>query len=145
MTLQSGGFIFLGSSKMTAQAGTVGGAISLIAPVNVLADSIINGLSGGLPVMVRIAGDLLLGQGSMILTDRPQVFPQVDLTGSLAPLAAPMGAVLPIPDICTPMLGVSDVSRFIVTVKGGWPPAPNGWQPDELDSGHGGTRLGAWN
>jgi hypothetical protein len=90
---------------------------------------LIDGLSGGVPVLVTIDG-ALLRQGTIIRTNTPQTFPIFNLTGTLAPLHSPFGAdVHPLPDVCGIKLeGI--VSSFIVTSKGGTPPEPGGWQPD---------------
>ncbi len=127
-----GNRLLLLGAMVSAKAGGNGGAINLAAPISVLQNSTINGLSGGTPVTVRIHGDLII-DNSKILTDTPQVFPTVDLTGSLVALPKVFPATSrPLPDVCGVRLG-GELSSFVVTGKGGLPPGPGGWLPDASD------------
>ncbi len=93
VTVSAGGYLNLLGGTVTSQAGGNGGRITLSQPIAVLRDTTIDGLSAGMPVRVSITGELL-SQGSRILTDTPQSFPTVDLSGSLAVLHAALGMFL---------------------------------------------------
>jgi hypothetical protein len=132
--------LYLRRSTITATAGGDGGRISIDPPAIALADgSLIDGISGGKSVIVKIQGDLLIDR-SRILTNTPQNFPTFDIAGALLALHVDLNAsIQPLPNVCAVGLGSQDVSSFVVTGRGGVAPEPSNWQPDPSESGPGWT------
>jgi filamentous hemagglutinin family protein len=131
ITLRADSLINIDHSTITAQAGGNGGKI-LIDPTDVvLNSSTINGLSGGVPVIVKINSDGFLQNNSRILTDTHEEFPVTDIAGSIANLGTDLvsGAAQLEPDCAVRFTG-QNISSFIVTGRGGEPPEPGAWVPD---------------
>ena len=131
IALASGGFISLRDSTMTAKAGGDGGRVSIDPPAVVLEGSTIDARAGGEPVVVRVEAAGFFKADSQILTDRPVDLPETDIAGALlalrAALANPGARLVP---ACGMTLG-GNVSTFLTTGRGGQPPEPGGWTPDD--------------
>lgn len=131
ITLRANGLIHITDSTVTAQAGANGGKI-LIDPTSVvLQRSTINGLAGGKPVKVQIVSDGFLQSNSRILTNTNEQFPDTDIAGSIANLGANVitGAAQLQPQ-CGIRFTEQEISSFVVTGRGGEPPAVGSWIPD---------------
>jgi hypothetical protein len=130
ITLQAGRLILItNQSTVTAQAAGDGGRILLDPPIVVLSNSVINGLSQGMPVQVQIIADNFFKSDSQILTNTQLDFPQTDVSGALITLqAARLTREAQLAADCGLRLGES-VSSFIVVGRGAQPPEPGGLSP----------------
>lgn len=95
----------------------------------ILSSSLIDGRSGGLPVLVRIdPSAVFLTSQSQILTEAAVLPPEIDLAGELANLRSALAAPGdPLPSHCLEQ--IQDISSFFVGGVGGLPLSPDGWLP----------------
>jgi hypothetical protein len=94
-----------------------------------LSNSVINGLSKGVPVQVQIIADNFFKSNSQILTNTQLNFPQTDVSGALITLqAARLTREAQLAAECGLSLGQS-ISSFIVVGRGAQTPEPGGLSP----------------
>jgi len=121
--------VHLIQSSLIGRAGQDGGQI-IIDPLFVILDhSLIDGRSGGLPVLVTIESTIFLCNACIILTNEDEDQPELDqATIYLAPTASLLDAEAQLKPHCAVQFG-DQASSFTVSGRGGTPVAPGRWLP----------------